>query len=353
MVRIGVVGAGGVMQRIHLPSLRKLGGVEIAGMAELNMELGNRVAAAFGIPKVYGSSEELVSQCKLDGVVVVAGKQWHASACLPALERGLPVLTEKPLAGSLKDARAMVEAAERTGARLMVGYMKRFDPAYRHIVDLLSSESLGPIRYARIHDFGGDFVAGSQGVGTLAVVPPAPRTPEQRPAGTPPPPPTLDDLRNRAFDQWIEVWIHDVNVLRGLFGEVRAIDWSREGSPKLALVQCERGATVLLEMGGPQIGGIPWDESVEAFGPQGRFTLRFKPPFLTHAPSELVVESNRSVDHPRVGFAEAFTEEMRAFCRMIEEGTQPETSARMGLEDMELCARLADAAHPHAQAPVA
>lgn len=350
MVRIGVVGAGGVMQRIHLPSLRKLDGVEVVALAELNAELGNRVAKAFGIPQVVGSTDELVTQCDLDGVVVVASKHWHASACLPALERGLPVLTEKPLAGSLEDARVMVQAAKRTGAKLMVGYMKRFDPAYRHLSGLLSEDSLGPIRYARIHDFGGDFIAGSQSVGGLAVLPPPPRPSENRPTASPPPPPTAQELRDRAFDQWIEVWIHDVNLVRGLFGEVTEILWSREGSPKLALVRTASGAEVLLEMGGPQIGGSPWDESVEAFGPRGRFTLRFKPPFLAHAPSELVVENAKSIERPRTGFAEAFTEEMAAFCRMIAEGGQPETDGAMGLSDMELCARLADAAHPEAGA---
>ena len=341
VVRIGVVGAGGVMQRVHLPSLRKLGGVEVVAMAELNRALGQRVATAFGIPRVYGSAEELVAQEALDGVVVIAGKPWHAAACMPALERGLPVFTEKPLAATIEDGRRMVETARRTGARLMVGYMKRYDPAYLEAARLLREGALGEVRFARIHDFGGVFVAGAEGVGTLALHPPD-GTPRPRPAQ--PAPATPEETRRRMFDNWIEVWIHDVYVMRGLFGDVREIIWSRAGSPKLALARCGSGTEVLLEMGGPQIGGAPWDESVEAFGTQGRFTLRFKPPFLLHAPSELVVESPRSIDRPRLGFAEAFTEEMRHFCRMIAEGGQPETDGAMGLEDMEICSRLVDAA---------
>ena len=343
MVRIGVVGAGGVMQRIHLPSLRKLGGVEVVAMAELDLELGRRVAAAFGIPRVYASAEELVTQETLNGVVVITSKRWHASACLPALERGLPVFTEKPLAGTLEDGRKMVETAGRTGARLMVGYMKRYDPAYLEAARLLREETLGTVRFARIHDFGGIFVAGAEGVGTLPLQPPAPRVGAARTAtsGMAPAP---DDLRRQAFDHWIEVWIHDVNLLHGLFGEVRNIVWSYHGTATLALVQCVSGAEVLLEFGGPQTPGAPWDESVEAFGTRGRLLLRFKPPFLLHAPSELVVETTQDIRRPRLGFAEAFTEEMRHFCRLIAEGGQPETDGTMGLADMELCARLVDRA---------
>ena len=331
------------MQRVHLPSLRKLGGVEVVAMAELNAALGQRVAAAFGIPRVYASAEELVAHEALDGVVVIAGKPWHASACLPALERGLPVFTEKPLAATIEEGRRMVETARRTGARLMVGYMKRYDPGYVEAARLLRAGAFGTVRFARIHDFGGVFIAGAEGVGTLplqvAQVPPRPRP--ARPA-----PDTLEEKRRRAFDHWIEVFIHDVNMMRGLFGEVRELVWSREGSPKLALLRCGEDTEVLLEVGGPQISGAPWDEVVEAFGTQGRFTLRFKPPFLLHAPSELAVESPRSTDRPRLGFAEAFTEEMRHFCRMIAEGGQPETDGAMGLEDLELCAQLVERALP-------
>ena len=339
MVRIGVVGAGGVMQRLHLPSLRALGDVEVVALADLNQDLGERVAAAFGIPRVYRSAEDLVSQETLDGLVVITGKAWHASACLPALERGLPVFTEKPLAATLEEGRTMVATATRTGARLMVGYMKRYDPAYREASRLLQAGALGKVRFARIHDFGGIFVAGAEGVGTLPLQPAPPR-PRPAPAAGPAPVLSGDEQRERAFARWIEVWIHDVNLLRGLFGDVQEVVWSREGAASLALVRCASETEVLLELGGPQTPGAPWDESVEAFGASGRLLLRFKPPFLRHAPSELVVESKEDIRRPRLGFAEAFTEEMRHFCRLIAEGGQPETNGAMGLADMELCAQL-------------
>ncbi len=343
-MRLGLVGAGGVMQMIHLPSLRALADVEIVALADINRELGGRVARAFGIERTYGDVSELLdAERDLDGVVVVTGKQWHASACLPVLRRGLPVFTEKPLAATLAEGRDMVETAAAHGARLMVGYMKRSDPAYREAKRRLEAGDIGTVRYARLHDWGGNFVAGAQGVGTLPLVPPPPPTPSA--PGAPPPPPSAEQLRHRAFDQWIEVWIHDVNLVEGLFGPVQEVVWSREGAPKLALVRCAGRAEVLLEMGGPQPAGMPWDETVEIYGTQGRLTLTFKPPFLRHAQTELTVARPGRVELPHCGHAEAFTEEIRGFCRLLRDGGEPETDGRMGLADMELCARLVAMAH--------
>lgn len=351
MLRLGVVGAGGVMQRIHLPSLRALADVEVVALADINRELGARVASAFGIQRVYGDVSELLDgEPELEGLVVVTGKQWHASACLPALARGLPVFTEKPLASTLSDGRAMVSTARESGARLMVGYMKRYDPAYLEARRRLAAGALGRMRYARIHDWGGDFGAGSQGVGTLPLVPPPPPAP--RTPGAPPPPPSAEELRRRAFDQWIEVWIHDVNLVTGLVGPVEDVLWSREGSPKLALLRCALGAEVLLEVGGPQPGGMAWDETVDLYGTAGRLSLSFKPPFLRHAPTQLTVSTPGRIELPQCGYQEAFTEEIRAFCQLLRAGGTPECDGAMALADMELCARLVDAAHPGCADPL-
>ncbi len=354
-MRLGVVGAGPVMQMIHLPSLRALAEVEVVAMADINRELGQKVAGAFGVPRVYGDvSEMLASEPDLDGVVVVTGKHWHVSACLPALERGLPVFTEKPLAAHLAEGRAMVDAAAKSGARLMVGYMKRSDPSYLEAKRRLDAGAIGEVRYGRLHDWGGNFVAGAQGVGTLRLsdAPPAARAAAPAAPGSPPPPPTPEQLRHRAFDNWIEVWIHDVNLVQGLFGTVQEVVWSREGSPKLALVRCARGATVLLEMGGPQPGGMPWDETADLYGTAGRLSLTFKPPFLRHATTQLCIETPQGQETVRCGHAEAFTEEIRTFCRLLRDGGAPECDGAMGLADMEACARLVDAAHPGCAEPL-
>ena len=352
MLRIAVVGAGPVMQMVHLPSLRALAGVEVVALADLDRNLGERVAHAFGVQRVYGDVSELLAaeEGRLEGLVVVCGKQWHAAACLPALRAGLPVFTEKPLAASIAEGRALVETARRTGARLMVGYMKRFDPAVAEAVRLLGEGAIGEVRYARVHDWGGDFVCGRPVVGALplAVPVPAKRAAAAAPQPRPAPPPEAES-RRQAFDQWLEVWVHDVNLVQGLFGAIVDVRWSAGEAPKTALVRCATGADVLFEVGGPQPGGMPWDETVEVFGSRGRLTLAFKPPFLMHARTGLRVERPGAAEEPNCGHAEAFLEEIRHFCHCLETGEAPRTDGAMGLADMEACDRIVAAAHPGAR----
>jgi|GEM_PF-5734357 len=129
MIRVGLIGAGYMMQVTHLMSLRAIDGIERVAIADWDTALAERVARANGIPRVYPSAGSLVEgEPNLDAVVVVTRKEHHLDAALPALERGIATLIEKPLASNIEGGRQLVETAERTGAILMVGYMKRYDP---------------------------------------------------------------------------------------------------------------------------------------------------------------------------------------------------------------------------------
>jgi predicted dehydrogenase len=161
-LRVGLIGAGYMMQVTHLPSLHAIDGVELAAIADLDTALAERVARANGIPRVYASADDLVArEERLDAVVVVTNKNRHVRAALPALEHGISTLIEKPLAATAEHGRQMVETAERTEALLMVGYMKRFDPAVRELLNQLRADVLGELRFVRLHDFSGNWTAGA------------------------------------------------------------------------------------------------------------------------------------------------------------------------------------------------
>lgn len=339
MLRIGLIGAGYMMQTVHLPSLRAIGAAEPVAIADLDTALATRVAGAFGIPRVYGSAEELVAgEDRLDAVVVVTNKVHHASASLPALERGVSVLIEKPLEASLEAARRMVETAERTGATLMVGYMKRFDPAFQELERRLANGSLGEPRYVRLHDFGGNWTAGAPQVGAFGLEDGGSQPgPNRRPAPAP------NDPAAAAFNEWIEVWIHDVNMARALLGEPRSVRLATAGLPRLALVEFER-APALLEVGNIGYPGAPWDELVTIHGAAASAELRFPAPLLFRKETELVVRSGAGEARPALPDREAFTEELIHFLRCVERGQQPLTPGRDALRDLELCAAIVERA---------
>ena len=82
-LKVGLIGAGYMMQTVHLPSLRAIADAEPVAIADLDRGLAEQVAGAFGIPRVYGRAEELVAgEAELDAVVVVTNKLHHAEASL-------------------------------------------------------------------------------------------------------------------------------------------------------------------------------------------------------------------------------------------------------------------------------
>jgi predicted dehydrogenase len=100
----------------------------------------------------------------LEAVIVATPPEHHRTTVEAAIERGLAVLCEKPIAGSLSDADAIVELGARPGAHLVIGHMLRFDPRYRAIADAVNAGRLGrPIQLTmrgNVPDFEGRALAG-------------------------------------------------------------------------------------------------------------------------------------------------------------------------------------------------
>lgn len=147
--RVAVVGAGWI-GREHLATLPRLGA---AVVAVCDVDEANARAAAEPLgAAAYGELDELLEQEQLDAVVVCTPPLTHRDAALAVLERGLPLYLEKPIARTPDDAKAIVEAAEGTGAVCAIGYQwHALEPLdeLRRVLDgqqlaLLVGRSIGP-----------------------------------------------------------------------------------------------------------------------------------------------------------------------------------------------------------------
>ncbi|MEE8312347.1 MAG: Gfo/Idh/MocA family oxidoreductase, partial [Candidatus Binatia bacterium] len=142
-LRAGIVGCG-VIAATHIPYIRKAG-AELVGIADMSLVQANDLADRFSVQRIHRTVEDLIEAESPDVVHVLTPPHTHADVATAALERGVHVLVEKPMALDVADAERMVEAARRTGKILTVDHNRLFDPVMLEARRLVDSGALGDI----------------------------------------------------------------------------------------------------------------------------------------------------------------------------------------------------------------
>jgi len=142
--RIGVIGAGAAAEGIHLPALARTRGVETVAIVDPAAERREYVQHKFGVPASYRDHREAIPH--IDAAVIGIPHQYHAPVTVDLLNAGIHVLVEKPMALTTAECDRMIEAAERSGATLAVGLLRRFGTSLRFTKEILDSGMLGAIR---------------------------------------------------------------------------------------------------------------------------------------------------------------------------------------------------------------
>ncbi len=149
-LRVGIVGAGNIFTRGYLPALQATRAIEVAAVCDLDAGRARTGAQALGGVPVERAHADLAARGDLDAVLVLTPTHTHAEIAIAALEAGKHVLTEKPMARSVADARRMAEAERRSGRRLMVGHTRRFDERWMALDEQLRSGRIGdPVYLSR------------------------------------------------------------------------------------------------------------------------------------------------------------------------------------------------------------
>jgi predicted dehydrogenase len=123
-LRVGVVGVGWAGQQ-HLAAYARISGVELHSLAGMETERVAELAEQYGIENTFARWEDMLEAGELDAVSVAVPTFLHAPIAIAALERGLHVLTEKPIAGGGAEAQQMVEAAQSASRVLQVVFNHR------------------------------------------------------------------------------------------------------------------------------------------------------------------------------------------------------------------------------------
>ena len=150
ILRIGIIGCGGIANGKHMPALKKQKDVQMVAFCDIIEERAVKAAKDYGTPdaKTYTDYKKLLEDKTIDVVHVCTPNKEHSFITIDALEAGKHVMCEKPMAKTYAEAKAMLDAAKRTGRKLTIGYQNRHTPQALYVKQACDEGVLGDIYYA-------------------------------------------------------------------------------------------------------------------------------------------------------------------------------------------------------------
>ena len=310
--RLAIIGCGAVTELCHLPGARLAPEIKIAALVDKNLARAQSLGERFGIEMRTDDYRQLTDD--VDGVVNALPHSLHAPVSIEFLERGIPVLVEKPMALNLQEAEAMVKAAEANGAALQVGLMNRFCRGAQIVKRALEEGWLGrvtsfDVEWGFVYDWpvaSGFFFSKEQAGGGVL----------------------------------IDLGSHVLDLLLWWFGDVRAVEYKDD-----SLGGVEADCWLSLALHGPA-GSVEGTVTLsrlrrltnKARVVGDRFTIecniddpvtaRFWP---TSSSREDVVFGLDFGTSPPQTLEDAYAEQLRAFARVVTTGCQPVVSGRSAL----------------------
>jgi predicted dehydrogenase len=349
-IRVAVVGCGMIAQIAHLPHLARLHDLfEVVAVCDQHADVAQAVATRFQVPKVFTDVEDMLTRTPELAAVVVLTLD-HLGPILAAVARGKHVLTEKPLGYTIGELEELAAAADRTGSKVMVGYMKRYDAGVRRGLEEIARIQRPVL--ARIHlvvgpDYGNWIIP--QLARIIRTDQPGPAVPDTRRIrvarewGSNPIPPEIAEVYMDMFG----VWSHDINLYRAAFPAPPAsiaAHCSPDGRTFTATLQYDDGFQCVFS--GSTTSVRRFDESLTVWGEDRTVTLDISNPFLQNTPSTVRILRNGSangcaddvVEEIVTGsHEEAFQLQLSHFYACVtSEQTQPLTGIRESILDTRL-----------------
>lgn len=148
-VKIALVGAGNIA-KVHIDAYKNVPEAEVYAICDFNKETLDETAEKYGITRKYTDLDTMLKELpELDAADVCVWNCNHAECSIKALNAGLHVMCEKPMAYNTEEAIKMKEAADKNGKLLMVAFVRRFDDTTRVALDFIGKDYLGEIYYSK------------------------------------------------------------------------------------------------------------------------------------------------------------------------------------------------------------
>ena len=349
---VGVIGTGQIAQIAHLPFLTELPDYEVRAICDLSSDILSKVGKRFGIPNCYTDYRDVLKRSDVD--VVLVSTVDHAEIAIAAMNAGKHVFCEKPMAFNLAQCDAMNEAAKRNHVKLMIGYMKRHDPAYQFALPLLNG--IESLRFIRVHDLAGDYHINNE-IYDLVAADDVPAETKAKALQLENDAKLLAVGSNRAdlvdaYGLLLGLCSHDSIVLHEAFGSPTKIQHVDVFANNCTVAILEYGPDVrCVWESGFLIARPSWDEYLQAYGDNRSVQVEFPFPYLKNAETLVHVnEMENGVNVQKryqVSFDEAFKREWRHFYECVTEDKQPITDGAKGRRDIAFLIDMIKVARPN------
>jgi len=150
-VKWGVLGAANIAVKKVIPAMQHGAWCEVTALASRSLEKAQRFALELGIPKIYGSYDELLADPDIEAVYNPLPNHLHVPWSIKAAEAGKHVLCEKPIALNAQEAILLLRARDRTGVKIEEAFMVRTHPQWIRVRELINVGRIGEVRSVMGH----------------------------------------------------------------------------------------------------------------------------------------------------------------------------------------------------------
>lgn len=308
-LNVGIIGAGRI-GRVHAETLAfRIPEARVAAITDIRREAAEAAAAAFRIPSVADSADELLASRDVEAVIICSSTGTHADLIMRAAAAGKHIFCEKPVDHSLAKIDRALEAVARAGVKLQVGFNRRFDANFARVRRAVAEGEIGTPHL--LHIISRD---------------PAPPPPEYAAA---------------SGGMFLDMTIHDFDMARFLLGgEVEEI-YTAAGvmiDPAIGRAGDVDTALIVLRFRGGAIGTIDnsrkavygYDQRVEILGSRGAIATANRYPNEAVLSTATEIRRDLPLNFFMDRYTESFVEELRAFVRAVVDGSEPPVTGEDG-----------------------
>jgi len=313
MLNVGIIGTGRIGS-LHAKSITyNVPSAKVLGITDVNKSGLGELAAVLGIEKIYDSYNEMLADPDIDAVLICSSTDTHADIAIEAAKAGKHIFCEKPVDLTTAKVEAVIDAVEKAGVKLQVGFNRRFDHNFANVKNMAALGKVGDVHIVKITS--------------------------RDPA---PPPAEYSAVSGGMF---LDMTIHDFDMARFLAGsEVTevyacatclvdpAIGKAGDVDTAIITLKFENGALGVID--NSRRAAYGYDQRVEVFGSKGAAVAANDTPTTVAFMGEEGVINDKPLYFFLERYMQSFRDEMLQFVDAVNNDTPTPTTGEDGLNSL-------------------